>query len=191
MEASLTGDDGSDRFMGHKERRRSSAAKALFVGDYIGAQSNAAIVKMIGKNGDKSILFADLVVKVNKRNKMQERIFLVTDQALYNIDPGNYKCKRRIAIGDVGSISLSPFADNFFAIHIPQEYDYLMVSSKKVEIVTKICEAYKALKGIDTTVIFSTSFEFRIDNDLIREIVFTKVEGGVNTQIFTKQKQKK
>ena len=43
--------------------------------------------------GDKEILFADMVTKVNKRFKMQERILLITTNYIYNIDPSNYKVR--------------------------------------------------------------------------------------------------
>ena len=46
--------------------------------------------------GDMSVAFSDVIIKINKRNKMQERILLITEAAVYNIDPGSYKVKRRI-----------------------------------------------------------------------------------------------
>jgi hypothetical protein len=62
--------------------------------------------------GDKEILFADLVTKVNKRFKMQERILLITTNYLYNIDPSNYKVKRKIAVCEVTSITYAPTNTN-------------------------------------------------------------------------------
>jgi len=62
---------------------------------------------------------------------MQDRIILITETAIYNIDPGSYKCKRRIPLKELGSVSISKLPDNFFTLHVPSEYDYLMVSSKK------------------------------------------------------------
>jgi len=37
---------------------------------------------------------------------------------------------------------------------------------------------------------FSNKFEYRIDQDTVREIHFNKVEGGIGTRIYTKQKPK-
>jgi len=59
---------------------------------------------------------------------------------------------------DLGSISLSKLPDNFFAIHVPSEYDYLLVSNKKTEIVTKLVENYEAVVGKPLPVNFGNRF---------------------------------
>eukprot|EP00002_Diphylleia_rotans_P028081 TRINITY_DN565_c0_g1_i1.p1 TRINITY_DN565_c0_g1~~TRINITY_DN565_c0_g1_i1.p1 ORF type:complete len:203 (+),score=52.73 TRINITY_DN565_c0_g1_i1:67-675(+) len=187
----LGAEDGSQKFMGQKERRRSSASKITFYGDYANMQNSAPVMKALSKNGDKTIVFSDIVIKVNKRNKMQERILLITENNIYNIDPSHFKFKRAIKLTDLQSVSLSLLPDNFFALHVPQEYDYLMVSSKKTEIVTRLCETYRALVGNDLRVNFSNCFEYRIDDDTIKEITFSRVDGGVSTQISNKPKAKK
>ena len=87
-------------------------------------------------------------------------------------------------------MSLSQLPDNFFSLHIPSEYDYLLVSSKKTEIVSRLCEAFRNLRSQDLPVKFDNSFEYRIDSDTIREIHFSRVEGGVSTQIYTRSKKK-
>lgn len=120
---------------------------------------------------------------------MQERILLITDLAIYNVEPSSHKVKRRITLKELGSISLSKLPDNFFCLHVPSEYDYLLVSNKKTEIVTKIVEAYEKHAGTKLAVSFSNSFDYKIDNDVYREILFTNVEGGISTQIFTKKKK--
>ena len=93
--------------------------------------------------GDDHIAFADVVLKINKRNKMQQRILIATESAIYNIEPTTYKLKRRIPYEMLGKISLSHLPDNFFLLHVPDEYDYLMVSGKKVEIVTRIAAEWQ------------------------------------------------
>jgi len=65
--------------MGQKERRRSSALK-MFLGDYLNLASNAPVLKLMARYGDKTVIFSDVIIKVNKRNKMQERIFLLTEK---------------------------------------------------------------------------------------------------------------
>eukprot|EP00163_Fabomonas_tropica_P023679 TRINITY_DN4107_c0_g1_i15.p1 TRINITY_DN4107_c0_g1~~TRINITY_DN4107_c0_g1_i15.p1 ORF type:complete len:145 (+),score=36.42 TRINITY_DN4107_c0_g1_i15:180-614(+) len=144
----------------------------------------------MAKHGDKKVVFSDYVIKVNRRNKMQKRVLLISDQALYNLDPSNFKCKRRIPLTILGSVSMSKLSDNFFSLHMPSEYDYLMVSGKKCEIVTHIMNVYKETAGKALKVTFSNSFDYRIDSDNVREIHFTKVEGGVSTQIYTKSSKK-
>jgi hypothetical protein len=221
MMTSKEANTGADeKFMGQKERRKSSAVK-MFLGDYLSLATNQNILKVLAKNGtsfinesdeqmtncyqpigDTNIVFSDIIIKINKRNKMQERILLITgkiylykswrltrvDLALYNIEPSSYKVKRRISLKELGTISLSKLPDNFFCLHVPSEYDYLLVSNKKTEIVSKICEVYEKQLGEKLAVNFNNSFDYKIDTDVYREILFTNVEGGISTQIFTKKK---
>jgi len=171
-----------------KERRKSSVSKS-FLGDYCQVSINPSITKMMRKNGDNRVEFSDVVIKINKRNKMQERILLISENALYNIEPTSMKVKRRIPFNELGSISLSKLADNFFCLHVPREYDYLLVCNKKTEIVLKVAELYESATGKSLQINLSNCFEYKIDSDVHREIVFASVEGGISTQIFTKSKK--
>ena len=93
-------------------------------------------------------------------------------------------------MSELGSISLSKLPDNFFCIHVPSEYDYLLVSNKKTEIITKLVDSFpKNTSGKQLSVNFANSYDYRIDTDVYREILFTNVEGGISTQIFTKKKK--
>ena len=66
---------------------------------------------------------------------------------MYNIEPGSSKIRRRIAIGNISHISVSLLSDNFFVIHVPQEYDYVYVSGRKTEIVAALRLAYMEAIG--------------------------------------------
>ena len=77
------------------------------------------------------------IEKINGVGKIQERIFLVTTHAVYNIDPfptswavwakgfftSTALIKRRIKIEKIESISLS-LKSHEFVLHVPSEYDY-------------------------------------------------------------------
>lgn len=65
-----------------------------------------------------------------------------TEGAVYNIEPGSSKVRRRIAIGNISHISVSLLSDNFFVIHVPQEYDYVYASGSKTEIIAALRLAY-------------------------------------------------
>eukprot|EP01084_Bolivina_argentea_P304450 525782_1 len=85
--------------------------------------------KMLKKYGDnypqtERSIFSVAVMKINKKEKSQRRILLLTDKALYNLKPRNIRsCQRRIAYNLIESISISTIS-NEFVIHIPTEYDY-------------------------------------------------------------------
>lgn len=184
-----TKSEDTPAFMHDKERRRSSASK-VHVGDHLNLQANAVVGKMLNKFNDGKILFSDLLIKVNKRNKMQERILVITETTVYNIEPHSYKMKRRIPLKGIGQISISKLPDNFFIFHVPNEYDYLLVSCKKTEIITTITDARQKSKD-PVAVVVNNVLEYRLDQDIVREVHFTRVDGGVSTQIYTKKGPRK
>ncbi|KAG6537356.1 hypothetical protein ZIOFF_002445 [Zingiber officinale] len=93
--------------------------------------------------GDRTVLFADKVIKVTGSGKMKKQIMLITDFAIYLVDSDADALKRRIALAAVEKICSSKFSDNFFALIIPTEYDCLMASTRKTEIVNVLIEATK------------------------------------------------
>ncbi|KAH9646640.1 TH1 domain-containing protein [Citrus sinensis] len=158
--------------------------------------------------GDKQVLFADKILKFTGSGKMKRRILLITDFAIYLVDPETDALKRRIALAAVEKMCLSELSDNFFAIIIPSEYDLLMASTRKTEIVTVLVEATKGASE-ELEVAFSnricesaqmfgilvakviivlqwSSFEYHAAAELVKEVVFEEVEGGIKTRILTK-----
>lgn len=78
-----------DVFDGKKLRRKNSFNKKYF-GDYIRLQ-NSDLMKQIEKDyGDKHVLFSGIVGKYNKKYKRQDRILMITERAVYNLDPNGY-----------------------------------------------------------------------------------------------------
>ncbi|PKI63461.1 hypothetical protein CRG98_016128 [Punica granatum] len=92
--------------------------------------------------------------------------------------------KRRIALAAVEKMCLSELSDNFFAIIVPTEYDLLMASTRKTEIVTVLVEATKS--DYELEVNFSKRFEYNAAAELVKEVQFEEVEGGVKTRILRK-----
>lgn len=86
---------------------------------------------------------------------MKRRILLITEFAIYIFDPETDSLKRRIALAAVDKICLSELSDNFYAIVIPTEYDILMASTRKTEIVTVLVEAFKNASDYELEVVFS------------------------------------
>lgn len=86
---------------------------------------------------------------------MKRRIIMITDFAMYIADPESEGLKRRIALAAVDKMCLSELSDNFFAIIIPTEYDLLMASTRKTEIVSVLVEATKSASDYQLEVDFS------------------------------------
>ncbi|MES1916553.1 MAG: hypothetical protein MHM6MM_008369, partial [Cercozoa sp. M6MM] len=114
---------------------------------------NSSVRKMLHKKGHnlpkpEQVYFSDFVVKINRREKEQRRVLLVTDKALYNLMPKDFSsCKRRIKIDDVVSITMSQRSDEF-VVHVPEEYDYRFKSAKKEAIARVLAELYRSRTGL-------------------------------------------
>lgn len=177
--------EDQEPFMGFKVRRKASIHRD-YLGDYLDVPSRPYLMKILEKQGDKKVLFADKVLKFTGSGKMKQRILLITDFAVYIVDPDCGALKRRIALAAVEKLCLSELSDNFFAIIIPTEYDLLMASTRKTEIVTTLVEATKSQSDYELDVLFSNRFEYNASSVLVKEVQFEEVEGGVKTRILRK-----
>lgn len=177
--------DIQEPFMGVKVRRRTSMYRQ-YRGDYLNAASNQIILKLLEKQGDRHVLFADSVVKLSKSGKIKRQALMITDVAAYILDAQWGNLKRRIALQAIEKVCLSELSDNFFAIIVPSEYDNLLASTRKTEIVTVLVEATKKITGNPLEVVFSNRFEYYVGSDSIREVSFEQVEGGVKTKFVHK-----
>uniref|UniRef100_A0A2P2K8V2 Myosin ID heavy chain n=1 Tax=Rhizophora mucronata TaxID=61149 RepID=A0A2P2K8V2_RHIMU len=146
--------DDQEPFMGIKVRRKASLHRDA-KGDYLDVPSHPHLMKILQKQGDSQVLFADKVLKFTSSGKMKRRVLLITDFAIYIVDLETDALKRRIALAAVEKIFLSELSDNFFAIIIPTEYDMLMASTRKTEIVTVLVEATKTASNYEIDVVFS------------------------------------
>jgi hypothetical protein len=89
---------------------------------------------------------------------MKRRILVITDFALYLVDPDANILKRRIALAAVDKLCISNLSDNFFAIIVPTEYDCLMASTRKKEIVGIIVKAIKSTSEYEPEVASSNRY---------------------------------
>jgi len=123
--------------------------------DTLGMASNSTVSKMIDKEGEspEEVLYSIKLEKINRKGKNQQRAFLITDKAIYNLDSSSYgKCKRRVPLDKIESITVSTASDEF-VVHIPDEYDYRFKSPNKDEICKCMKKAIKKItgKGVKTT----------------------------------------
>ena len=119
--------------------------------DTLTLANNPLCQKMLQKLGDnfperEKVVLSTKLIKINKRNKEQDRVMLITDKALYNLKAKDYsKCKRRIELDKIVSVTMS--LTDEFALHIPEEYDYRFKSKNKDRIVQVLSELYLKKEG--------------------------------------------
>lgn len=126
-----------DIFKGQKERTRQSVARGVvsFFGDFLGFKENQEIKIM---TGNETVIFSDIVKKTNKRFKVQERVLLLTDKAVYNINKLpkpkkniNFELKRKIPLDNVTGVSVSKLADNVSIRHYSYSLRHLVLRDSR------------------------------------------------------------
>ncbi|XP_078175168.1 myosin heavy chain-like protein [Carex rostrata] len=175
-------------FMGVKARRLASFRTAE-KGDYLDLESNAFLSDILSKRGDQKLLFADRIIKLTGSGKIKQRAMMITDRAIYLADMDSCALRRRISLASIDRLCLSKLKDNFFALIIPTEYDCLMASTRKNEIVSILVEATKIKPSYEIGVVFSNRFEYRSAANATKIIQFEEVEGGIKTRFLNKTNQ--
>ena len=113
--------------------------------DELDLKNEPAVQKLLAKEGPGEVIqFSDLAVKINRKDKEQTRVLLITDKGIYNLLPNNYKLKRRINLSLVMALSVSTVSDEF-VIHVDGEYDYRYKSSHKQDVINILNELYREI----------------------------------------------
>jgi len=77
----------------------------------------SAIKELFQSTSDKEIVFSDHVTKVNRKNKTQEQLLVITDQNIYRYDSKNFKMlKEGLSLAKVQEVVMSPFSDSWVII---------------------------------------------------------------------------
>ena len=81
--------------------------------------------KAVEKEGvaGEQVTYLTFANKHNAAGKVQTRLLVLSDQAVYNMSIDGKKSKRRIPLSHIGHVTASePMAQ--FVLHVPSEYDY-------------------------------------------------------------------
>lgn len=115
--------------------------------DFIKIAKDPKVLKVLQTKGHnfpnrEELLLSAIVTKINRKNKEQTRVLVITNKAVYNLLRGSYTCKRRIPIQALGLVTDSSSSDEF-VLHVPSEYDYRYKSDKKKTIITLLTKLFK------------------------------------------------
>ncbi|KAI8803169.1 P-loop containing nucleoside triphosphate hydrolase protein, partial [Cladochytrium replicatum] len=161
----------ADIMFGKKERKRFSINRE-FLGDYLGFLDNPILKSLLGRKNEKAI-FADTVTKYDRKFKSIERQLLVTETHLFMIGEEKEKSgpnkgkfvkvvKRKIGIQDIAGVSLSTKADDFFVLHVKNDYDTVMENPLKTELLTVLSERYGIVTGQMLDLTFSDKIKYTV-----------------------------
>lgn len=173
----------SDIFVGRKERVVMSLWRP-FKGDYIGAKRSGLAKSLKSQYGEKKVIFAAKVTKMNPKFKMQKRVLIITDGALYNVGGVmNNKVLRRIPLDSVESLSMSTLADSFIVINVRGEHAYVYNTAYRTEIATILAEAIKDKTANFPPVHFLDSVEYLRDKGKSGTIKFEKSDKATSVKV--------
>ena len=106
--------------------------------DFLNWSQDKDILKIINKE---TLYYSNKIQKINHYNISQERVIVLTNEALYNIQ--KKKSKRKIKYNDIRGITFSTSNTEFVVHGIDGEYDYHFQSSDKNIIICLIAKFYE------------------------------------------------
>ena len=75
--------------------------------DHLNLASSTSVRSVLGKYHEanteaETVYFSDFIIKINPQGRPQERLLLISNKAVYNLMPNDYKkCKRRVEIAKI------------------------------------------------------------------------------------------
>jgi len=105
--------------------------------------SHPDISALMAKTGE-VVIYSDFVTKLNRVNKQQERVIVMTDKAIYNFVPNKYtKWKRRIPLNAIDAATQTTGGASIeFVLHVPTQYDYRYQSFRREKFLTCLAQVY-------------------------------------------------
>lgn len=166
-------EEASDLLYQKKERRRHSLNRN-FVGDYLGLEENPELRALVGKR--ERIEFAGTVNKYDRRFKSVKRDLLLTGKSMVLVgievvkkgpEKGKKQLvvKRGIPLEQVAGISLSTLQDDFFILHVQGDYDSLLETIFKTELLTTLSKRFKEKTNRALPLTFCDSLKFTVKKE--------------------------
>ncbi|CAE1316086.1 MYO1 [Acanthosepion pharaonis] len=172
----------SDLFKGKKVTYPPSVPHP-FKGDYLNLRSHFKWKKMYDHTHDQNLIFADMVLKVNRANgKMMQRLFVMSTEAILSIDQRTMSLKYRIPLAQIEKISASPYTDRLMVFHIKKENggilskkgDFIFSGEHIFEIITKAYILIQNICGKPPEVHISNQFAADLNGKKV-DICFRRV----------------
>jgi len=165
-----------------------------FVCDYMNYDKNFLLQEALGGGREERVIFADQVIKLNRRLRPERRDLVITVEAIYltmrckKNNQEYYKLTRRNFINEINSVALSTNQDNFIIFRFNTD-DLVLENSKKTEIVAVLNEYYEKKTGRKITIEFTDSVNIKLKTNDTRTIQFRKDESSQQPRLKKTGKQ--
>ncbi|KAK0425813.1 hypothetical protein QR680_009401 [Steinernema hermaphroditum] len=178
--------EASDLLYDKKERRRLSLNRN-FVVDYVGLEHHPALQVIAGKR--ERVAFVHTVSKYDRKFRATKLDLLVTSKELLLVGRELVKkgvnrgklvevVKRQIPFGDILTVGLSPFQDDFVLLHVRGSYSSLLETPLKTEFLTALSKRVKERLGRDLQIDFKPQHTV-----LVKQERFADRFGGSTRQV--------
>eukprot|EP01125_Pyxidicula_operculata_P008053 TRINITY_DN2724_c0_g1_i1.p1 TRINITY_DN2724_c0_g1~~TRINITY_DN2724_c0_g1_i1.p1 ORF type:complete len:1027 (-),score=294.17 TRINITY_DN2724_c0_g1_i1:177-3257(-) len=161
---------------GKKDRRQESMSPN-FQGDYSNYDQNYGLQTALGPHKEERVVFADQVMRLNRRLRVERRDFMVSVEAVYlvmrasKLGQNFYKMTRRTPLSQIQSVSLSTLQDNFVVIHCAPT-DIVIECSHKTEMLAVMLEYTEKATGRKFNLNFTDNITFNVENNDTRVMNF-------------------
>jgi len=144
---------------------------------------NYLLQEALGGGREERVIFADQVIKFNRRLRPERRDLVITSEGIYicmrckKNNQEYYKLSRRNSLNEINSIVISTMQDNFIVFKFNQD-DLLLENQRKTEIVAVINEYTEKKTGRKVQLQFTDNIQFKLKTGDQRTVVFRKDEGS-------------
>jgi len=162
-----------------KKDRRAESKDRKFEGDYMHYDQNYGLQNALGPNKDERVVFADQVLKVNRRMRIERRDFILSVEAFYLIMRANrmgqqfYKVSLRVPINNIKEVVMSTLQDNFIVFVLPTE-DVVIENDKKTELLAVLLEHYQKITGNQLMLRFTDTITYKLASGDQRTLQFSQ-----------------
>lgn len=171
-----------ERYMGQKKRRRDTLDRK-YLGDYLSKDHDdlsPLFERIMDAHDQHHVTFAAKVIKINQRFKSQERIFLLTENFMFNIKANSkmdkLKERRCIPLDKISGVCMSTLPDNVLVIQIAGEYDFVFEIAEKIEVVHILREHFRRELKKELPIVFTNCIKYVAYPDVPHRIEFHKSE---------------
>ena len=173
-----------------KRRRNSSASKGTSTMHFT-LDSNKKILQALTDAKDQdNIVYCDKVLKVHTKFQLIPFQIVITKTQIYLFKESSGNLKRKISTHTIESVCLSHQSDNFLLLRFKNGGDLLLVSPNKIQIVRIIAQNWnKTVTAFPLSI--TDRFRYRIDENLIYAVIFTRADIGVQISIYIDKNEPK
>ena len=149
-------------------------------GDYLKVNQDAKVSAVLFGYGDEAAVFADYVIKVNRRNAEDRRILALGEKNLYLLNPDPPHAARRvIGISNLDAVCVSQRKPDLIILRQNMRPDTMLYVTKRSEVLFRLIAAYELYTGKPLHFVIGDSFGLVGPNHMVKDLTVKK-DGNVS-----------